>query len=197
MSLEFGVPAVLSEPVELCLRTLGETLQVYHRSDRWGLQGLCPYKAYYLHCEGASVTGLTGRCYWEVEWSGCSIDIAVTYKGINRKGLGVDSGFGYNDKSWCLSCSTSSYSFWHNNEETAVSGPPSPRIGVYLDHRAGTLSFYRVSDTVTLLHRVQTTFTKPLYPGFGLWDSTLWRHSGAESATGLRQNVQCHMPLWG
>nr|XP_023654848.1 E3 ubiquitin/ISG15 ligase TRIM25-like [Paramormyrops kingsleyae] len=116
--------------------------------------------------------GLTGRCYWEVEWSGCSIDIAVTYKGINRKGLGVDSGFGYNDKSWCLSCSTSSYSFWHNNEETAVSGPPSPRIGVYLDHRAGTLSFYRVSDTVTLLHRVQTTFTKPLYPGFGLWDST-------------------------
>ncbi|XP_061094187.1 E3 ubiquitin/ISG15 ligase TRIM25-like isoform X3 [Conger conger] len=40
--------------------------------------------------------------------------------------------------------------------------------GVYLDHRAGTLSFYSVSDTMTLLHRVQTTFTQPLYPGFGL-----------------------------
>ncbi|KAJ8278193.1 hypothetical protein GJAV_G00084930 [Gymnothorax javanicus] len=40
-------------------------------------------------------------------------------------------------------------------------------IGVYLDHRAGTLSFYSVSDTMTLLHRVQTTFTQPLCPGFG------------------------------
>uniref|UniRef100_A0A8D0A548 E3 ubiquitin/ISG15 ligase TRIM25-like n=1 Tax=Sander lucioperca TaxID=283035 RepID=A0A8D0A548_SANLU len=40
-------------------------------------------------------------------------------------------------------------------------------LGVYLDHRAGTLSFYSVSETMTLLHRVQTTFTQPLYAG--LW----------------------------
>ncbi|KAJ8278253.1 hypothetical protein GJAV_G00085600 [Gymnothorax javanicus] len=40
------------------------------------------------------------------------------------------------------------------------------KIGVYLDHKAGTLSFCSVSDTMTLLHRVQTTFTQPLYPGF-------------------------------
>ncbi|XP_048865898.1 E3 ubiquitin/ISG15 ligase TRIM25-like isoform X2 [Brienomyrus brachyistius] len=46
------------------------------------------------------------------------------------------------------------------------------RIGVYLDHRAGTLSFYSISDTVTPLHRVQTTFTEPLYPAFVLWSST-------------------------
>uniref|UniRef100_A0A0E9Y1R6 B30.2/SPRY domain-containing protein n=2 Tax=Anguilla anguilla TaxID=7936 RepID=A0A0E9Y1R6_ANGAN len=39
---------------------------------------------------------------------------------------------------------------------------------MYLDHRAGTLSFYSVSDTMTLLHRVQTTFTQPLYPGFAV-----------------------------
>jgi len=38
---------------------------------------------------------------------------------------------------------------------------------VYVDHSAGTLSFYRVSgDTMTLFHTVQTTFTQPLYPGF-------------------------------
>ena len=43
----------------------------------------------------------------------------------------------------------------------------SSRIGVYVDHRAGTLAFYSVSDTMTLLHRVQTTFTHTLYPGFG------------------------------
>ncbi|CAB1432017.1 unnamed protein product [Pleuronectes platessa] len=39
------------------------------------------------------------------------------------------------------------------------------RVGVYLDHSAGVLSFYSVSDTMTLLHRVQTTFTHPLYAG--------------------------------
>uniref|UniRef100_A0A8C2IPF0 Stonustoxin-like helical domain-containing protein n=1 Tax=Cyprinus carpio TaxID=7962 RepID=A0A8C2IPF0_CYPCA len=45
--------------------------------------------------------------------------------------------------------------------------PSSCRIGVYLDHR-GILSFC-VSDTMTLIHRVQTTFTQPLYPGFGVY----------------------------
>uniref|UniRef100_A0A3B3S9Q9 Uncharacterized protein n=1 Tax=Paramormyrops kingsleyae TaxID=1676925 RepID=A0A3B3S9Q9_9TELE len=111
------------------------------------------------------IEGLTERCYWEVEWSGNGVGIGVTYKGISRKGWVYDSRLGYNDKSWCLSCSTSSYLFRHNNMQTSVSGP-SPRIGVYLDHKEGTLSFYSVSDTMTLLQKVQTTFTKPLYPGF-------------------------------
>ena len=47
----------------------------------------------------------------------------------------------------------------------------SSRIGVYVDHRAGTLAFYSISDTMTLLHRVQTTFTHTLYPGFRLYGS--------------------------
>ncbi|TNN63905.1 Tripartite motif-containing protein 16 [Liparis tanakae] len=47
----------------------------------------------------------------------------------------------------------------------------SSRIGVYLDHKAGILSFYSVSDTMTLLHRVQTTFTQPLYAGFRLYST--------------------------
>ncbi|XP_018604703.2 tripartite motif-containing protein 16-like [Scleropages formosus] len=111
--------------------------------------------------------GLSGRCYWELQWSGdYGVYIAVSYKGINRKG-GDGCRLGYNNKSWSLFCSPSSYSFYHNDEETPVSGPSSSRIGVYLDHRAGTLSFYSVSkDTMTLLHRVQTIFTEPLYPGF-------------------------------
>ncbi|XP_072566886.1 tripartite motif-containing protein 16-like [Paramormyrops kingsleyae] len=123
---------------------------------------------YYVLC----TEGLTGCCYWEVEWSGKGVGIAVTYKGISRKGGSDDSRLGYNDKSWRLYCSTSSYLFRHNNKKTAIAAPPSPRIGVYLDHRAGTLSFYSVSDTVTLLHRVQATFTEPLYPGFGLYKGT-------------------------
>ncbi|XP_036828109.1 tripartite motif-containing protein 16-like [Oncorhynchus mykiss] len=110
--------------------------------------------------------GLSGRCYWEVEWSG--VVPAVSYKDISR--TGTDSRFGYNNKSWRLKCSRGGYWFRHNNVETKVSGPQSSRVGVYLDHKAGTLSFYSVSDTMTLLHRVQTTFTQPLYLGFWLDD---------------------------
>ncbi|KAG5849763.1 hypothetical protein ANANG_G00075160 [Anguilla anguilla] len=113
--------------------------------------------------------GLSGRCYWEVEWKGKGVSIAVSYKEISRKGEGGDCGMGANAKSWSLCCSPSSYTFWHNNGRIKVPLPPSSRIGVYLDHRAGTLSFYSVSDTMTLLHRVQTTFTQPLYPAFRVW----------------------------
>ncbi|KAJ8246639.1 hypothetical protein GJAV_G00253760 [Gymnothorax javanicus] len=113
--------------------------------------------------------GLSGCCYWEAEWSGGGVYIAVSYKEISRKGVGHDCVLGRNNKSWALCCSPSCYSFFHNNERTEIPVPSSSRIGVYLDHRAGTLSFYSVSDTMTLLHRVQTTFTQPLYPGFWVY----------------------------
>ncbi|XP_030257809.1 tripartite motif-containing protein 16-like [Sparus aurata] len=105
---------------------------------------------------------LTGRCYWEVEWRG-GVEVAVAYKNISR--AGNVSGFGRNDESWSLNCHNNSYKFWYNNVQTPVSGPRSSRVGVYLDHSAGILSFYSVSETMTLLHRVQTTFTQPLYAG--------------------------------
>ncbi|XP_030627804.1 tripartite motif-containing protein 16 [Chanos chanos] len=114
--------------------------------------------------------GLSGsRCYWEVDWTGTEVDIAVTYKDISRKGNSNTCSFGWNDKSWSLYCSESKYSFSHNSKSTTLALPKSSRIGVYLDHRAGTLAFYSVSDTMTLLHRIQTTFTEALYPGFGIW----------------------------
>ncbi|KAF4086453.1 hypothetical protein AMELA_G00106650, partial [Ameiurus melas] len=112
-----------------------------------------------------------GRCYWEVEWSGGGVSISVSYKEIRRKGRGVECWFGYNSQSWSLWCSSSSVSFWHNDIETDLRGPASSRIGVYVDHSAGTLSFYSVSDTMKLLHRVHTTFTQPLYAGFRMWSS--------------------------
>ncbi|XP_056132130.1 tripartite motif-containing protein 16-like isoform X2 [Lampris incognitus] len=108
--------------------------------------------------------GLSGRCYWEVTLSG-RVDIAVSYKDIKRSSR--DSAFGCNDKSWMLICSGGRYWFRHNGVVREVSGPSSSRVGVFLDHKAGVLSFYSVSDTTTLLHKVNTTFTQPLYPG--LW----------------------------
>ncbi|XP_042073824.1 tripartite motif-containing protein 16-like [Haplochromis burtoni] len=112
---------------------------------------------------------LTGRCYWEVEWRGGADCVAVTYKNISRAGNVNECGFGWNDKSWAFYRDTNSFQFWHNDVQTVLSGPRSSRVGVYLDHRAGILSFYSVSETMTLLHRVQTTFTQPLYAGLYLW----------------------------
>nr|XP_055059285.1 tripartite motif-containing protein 16-like [Misgurnus anguillicaudatus]XP_055059286.1 tripartite motif-containing protein 16-like [Misgurnus anguillicaudatus]XP_055059287.1 tripartite motif-containing protein 16-like [Misgurnus anguillicaudatus] len=109
---------------------------------------------------------VSGCCYWEVEWSG-EVFISVSYKSISRKGWGNECVFGCNDQSWSLCCCDTSCSFWHNNIESKLPVVlRSSRIGVYVDHSAGSLSFYSVSDTMTLIHRVNTTFTQPLYPGF-------------------------------
>ncbi|MGH0123477.1 UNVERIFIED_CONTAM: hypothetical protein FKN15_022702 [Acipenser sinensis] len=129
------------------------------RFDCW-LQVLCR--------EGLSGT----RCYWEIECSGGGAFIGVTYKGISRKGGDHSCGLGYNDKSWSVYWSDSFCTALHNNNQTAITAPRSPRIGVYLDFNAGTLSFYGVSDTMTLLHRFQTTFTEPLYPGYYIYSDS-------------------------
>ncbi|MGH0156666.1 UNVERIFIED_CONTAM: hypothetical protein FKN15_031853 [Acipenser sinensis] len=74
---------------------------------------------------------------------------------------------------------SSSSSAWHNNSETVTPAPRSPRVGVFLDWPAGTLSFYSVSsDTMTILHTFHTTFTQPLYQGFRLdgYDPGCYRH---------------------
>ncbi|XP_065809445.1 LOW QUALITY PROTEIN: uncharacterized protein [Labrus bergylta] len=118
-------------------------------------------------CQVLSKESLMGRCYWEVERRGY-VYVAVTYKNISRAGSSYECGFGRNDKSWMLDCYHNGYNFCYNNVSTPVSGPRSSRVGVYLDHRAGSLSFYSVSETMTLLHRVQTTFTQPLHAGLRL-----------------------------
>ncbi|XP_048050886.1 protein NLRC3-like [Megalobrama amblycephala] len=120
------------------------------------------------HEQVLSKESLTGRCYWEVEWSRWAY-IAVTYKGLSRK-EGGNSRFGFNEKSWNIYCCDNIYSVWHKNKSTNIPSPSSPsnRLGVYLDWSAGTLSYYSISDTHTSthLHTINTTFTEPLYAGF-------------------------------
>nr|XP_020515907.1 neoverrucotoxin subunit alpha-like [Labrus bergylta] len=80
--------------------------------------------------------GLTGRCYWEIEWTG-GVFISVSYRGISRK---ENNESGRNDQSWSLSCRDNEdeveYSVLHNNVETPItrsssqlyfSSPPQPR----------------------------------------------------------------------
>ncbi len=115
---------------------------------------------------------LTGRCYWETEWSGAYVDISVSYKEIKRKGGSKDCWFGYNDQSWSFECSDHRFRVCHNNNFTHISAAPDSckRVAVFLDESSGSLSFYSVSDTHTLthLHTFTHTFTQPLHAGFNL-----------------------------
>uniref|UniRef100_A0A3Q3LQ38 NACHT domain-containing protein n=1 Tax=Labrus bergylta TaxID=56723 RepID=A0A3Q3LQ38_9LABR len=143
-----------------------EELQSYpdhpDRFDNWCLQLLCR-------------TGLTDRCYWEVEWRG-EVYVSVSYRGIRSRG---------------------GYSVYHNNRKQDLlllllllllsSSSVSNRVAVYVDCPAGSLSFYRVSsDTLIHLHTFNTTFTEPLYPGFG---SGLWFFSVSVSSVSLRNTA--------
>ncbi|XP_056444344.1 stonustoxin subunit beta-like [Gadus chalcogrammus] len=121
--------------------------------------------------------GLTGRCYWEVEWKEGDVSIGVTYRGIRRGGKGPDGRLGANNHSWSLYCFPTGYFACYANVRTSIDLRPneSNRVGVYLDRPAGTLSFYRVSpdgggssDTLTHIHTFLSTFTQDLYPGFRL-----------------------------
>ncbi|XP_058628731.1 NACHT, LRR and PYD domains-containing protein 12-like [Onychostoma macrolepis] len=128
-------------------------------------------RAYQVLCRES----VCGRCYWEVEWSGDDIVlISVSYKSISRKGWDDECVFGRNDLSWSLICSLLGYSFRHNKIQNDLPVKSiSRKIGVYVDHSAGTLSFYSVSDTMSLIHTEQTTFTQPLYPGFSVYKGSV------------------------
>ncbi|XP_034020455.1 NACHT, LRR and PYD domains-containing protein 12-like isoform X2 [Thalassophryne amazonica] len=111
-------------------------------------------------------TGMVGRSYWEVEWRG-KISIAVTYRGIRRRGDSAE--FGSNDQSWRLLCADNHYSVRHNNRQTVPDCHhfyPN-RVSVFVDYPAGTLLFYEVSsDTLIHIYTFCCTFTEPLYAGF-------------------------------
>ncbi|XP_075311693.1 NACHT, LRR and PYD domains-containing protein 3-like [Odontesthes bonariensis] len=115
--------------------------------------------------------GLTGRCYWEIEFIG-ELEIAVAYKGISRRG--GDCYFGTNDKSWRYDHEQNVV--FHNNLNThfVFSPPRAGRVAVYLDWPAGTLSFYSVCDgRLTHLCTSYSRFTEPLYPGFRLYGGSV------------------------
>ncbi|XP_061581989.1 NLR family CARD domain-containing protein 3-like [Cololabis saira] len=130
---------------------------------------------------------LTGRCYWEVQWSR-NVSVSVSYRKISRRGNSGDCRFGRNDHSWSLDrYLDGQYYVWHNKRETSIisSSPSSDsgRVAVYVDVPAGTLSFYEVvSDRLIHLHTFNTNFTEPLCPGFGVWS---WSRFGFGSSVSL------------
>uniref|UniRef100_A0A8C6UQH7 B30.2/SPRY domain-containing protein n=1 Tax=Neogobius melanostomus TaxID=47308 RepID=A0A8C6UQH7_9GOBI len=126
-----------------------------------------------------SSSALTNRCYYEVQWSGGFVDIAVSYRGIRRRGERRECEFGADLQSWCLRVSVDGFSVRHNSEETAVfssafSRPPgmfsSGRVGVLLD--TNSLSFFDVSSGKRVrLYTFNTVFMETVYAGFWLWNT--------------------------
>ncbi|XP_045898652.1 neoverrucotoxin subunit alpha-like, partial [Micropterus dolomieu] len=134
-------------------------------------------------CQVLCREGLTGRFYWEVEWSAGykeGVAVGVTYKGLFRKGNYGQCGLGRNIMSWSLDHTgyppSDTLCAWHNSQSQNISvhATGCSRLGVYLDWPAGSLSFYNVSgDTLSHLHTFRNKFSEPVYPGFG----TFYEHN--------------------
>ncbi|XP_067860471.1 E3 ubiquitin-protein ligase TRIM65-like [Heptranchias perlo] len=111
-----------------------------------------------LCCEGFDA----GRHYWEVQISDQWAYVGVTYKKIDRRDS--CSLIGRNNVSWSLQLFSNSYSAWHDSREVKLQPAKYQRVGMHLDCTAGTLAFYGIDSTMTLIHTFHSVFTEPLYP---------------------------------
>lgn len=121
--------------------------------------------------------GLTGRCYWEIEFKE-NFKFGVTYRGIGRRGIGSICNLGENNKSWVLShTSIMLAKLLHNNTEGfgSIGLQDFTEVAVFLDWPAGSLSFYALSSNVQKhICSTYSRFKEPLYPAFG-FDTITYR----------------------
>ncbi|KAG1962211.1 E3 ubiquitin/ISG15 ligase TRIM25 isoform X1 [Pimephales promelas] len=108
------------------------------------------------------------RCYWEVEWRGRGSSLGVASASMPRKGADSGAGLGYNSQSWSLELSDMCCAAMHANQKQEIPVTYSPRVGVFLDRPAGTLSFYSVDDELVPLHVFHGSFPASLYAAFGV-----------------------------
>lgn len=136
---------------------------------KWGNPAVCYPNRFIHRRQVLCKEGLQAEhCYYEIEVEGDKLEVALTYKGINRKSRTRLSAFGGNAYSWSLDRSKN-YSVSHRGDSIQLTTPPNnQRICVYLRFTEGTLSFYEVSDSMKFLYKVEAEFTEPLYPGFWL-----------------------------
>ncbi|XP_028313342.1 E3 ubiquitin/ISG15 ligase TRIM25-like [Gouania willdenowi] len=112
----------------------------------------------------------TGRHYWEVRLSSNNfIGIGLAYGSIDRKG--PTSRLGRNAQSWCVEWFNVKLSAWHNNSETVLANPSPKRVGVLLDCKEGTATFYSVADRAYAFHTFVFPFVEAVYPAFWIFSS--------------------------
>ncbi|XP_043965668.1 neoverrucotoxin subunit beta-like [Gambusia affinis] len=105
-------------------------------------------------------TGLTGRCYWEVEWEK-NVRIAMSYRGIRRSGGGDDCMFGFNNQSWSLSCSDcDGYSAWHKKTGTPSSFSSSPSFSQLSSSSSSSSSSFPSSSSSSPLSSSSSSSNK-------------------------------------
>ncbi|XP_036425653.1 E3 ubiquitin/ISG15 ligase TRIM25 isoform X2 [Colossoma macropomum] len=110
----------------------------------------------------------SARCYWEVEWRGRGSSVGVVSGTMPRKGADAKAGLGYNSQSWSLELSDMCCAAMHANQKEEIPVIYCPRVGVFLDRDAGTLTFYSMDDGLVPLHTFYGSFPPPLFAAFGV-----------------------------
>ncbi|XP_037339534.2 fibronectin type III and SPRY domain-containing protein 2 isoform X2 [Pungitius pungitius] len=123
-----------------------------------------------------------GRHYWEVE-----VDDGTEFRiGVASEDTERNTYLGANNTSWCmrhiLTPSRHKYEFLHNGWSPDLRITVNPvRIGVALDYKRGTLSFFNVA-LEQHLHTFQCHFQNYVQPCFGLDNpGALTVHNGIEA----------------
>ncbi|XP_067860552.1 tripartite motif-containing protein 16-like [Heptranchias perlo] len=112
-----------------------------------------------------------GKYYCEVELHKNKrtdhICVGITRPDINRKGNISSCILGRNNLSCCLDLhltARNNFLVFLNGVESEIPSVSYNRIGIYLDDR--TLSFYSVTDTMTLIYKFLVPFANAFYPAF-------------------------------
>ncbi|XP_075066568.1 E3 ubiquitin/ISG15 ligase TRIM25-like [Mixophyes fleayi] len=110
----------------------------------------------------------SGRHYWEVDVRKPGWRVGMCYPSIDRRG--GQAGIGCNNKSWCLDRYNNQYSMIHDNKVIKLpDNIPYDRVRIYLDYKAGQMSFYALCDPIRHLHTFTATFTEPLHAALCVW----------------------------
>uniref|UniRef100_A0AAV2MSN4 Cardiomyopathy-associated protein 5 n=1 Tax=Knipowitschia caucasica TaxID=637954 RepID=A0AAV2MSN4_KNICA len=111
---------------------------------------------------------MRGNFYWEYDVSRCT-DYRL---GVAYSSAASDSVLGEGQGSWCLQCTPTlsgcSYRLLHNDVHSSLFVIDSPeRVGVFLDHQFGRLSFYN-AQSGQLLGSFSERLTQPCHPALGM-----------------------------
>lgn len=116
---------------------------------------------------------LSGRCFFTVEVTGTDVQMGVACKGIKRKGASDAVRLGRNKMSWSLCC-LKNVCVAHNKKTESLSKPlqkeSTRNLGVFVDQKAGSLFYYRLSPEPELLYMFDADFTEDqeLYAAFSI-----------------------------
>ncbi|XP_072263065.1 E3 ubiquitin/ISG15 ligase TRIM25-like [Pyxicephalus adspersus] len=127
----------------------------------------------------------SGRHYWELDAGESRSWIAgMCYHSIDRKTFPY-STIGKNNKSWGLYKVGNQYSVLHDSKDIQIASNISTnRFRIYLDYRAGQLSFYALCDPMKHLYTFKATFTEPLHAALWLGENSCIRISAVAGSFG-------------